>query len=282
MELLVSCLELAREAGQRLLASYGRVQAEVKADGSVITAADREVDRFLHREIHKLYPDHEVISEEAETVYTGRAPTWVIDPLDGTANFALGVGYWGCSIAVVTEGIPLVGVLVMPLLRLEFWAVRGGGAFLNGERLGGPARGVSERNSFLAICSRTWRYLGIPVRQKARLLGSAAYDLAAVAQGIAVGCSQVLSHIWDLAAGWLLLQESGRAVGPLLPGAPDPFPMIGGLDYGGRVFPLAAAADRRFLREIQSVTRIKPEARERFDQLAAAAWDTTACMGGRG
>lgn len=272
-DLLDFARELGREAGRQLQDWRGRAAVSIKGDGSVVTEADREVDRYLRQQIRARYPEHGILSEEAETVYEGRPLTWVIDPLDGTTNYALGICYWGCSIALVSNGVPVVGVLVMPELSpayagmlhgAEFWALRGAGAFLNGERLGGPPRGVSERNSFFAICSRTWRFLDLPLRYKGRLLGSAAYDLAAVAQGIAVGCTQVTSHIWDLAAGWLLLQESGRAVAPLFLGAPDPFPMVAGEDYAGKVFPLAAAADERILQQVRSRVRIKPEAQGRL------------------
>ncbi len=264
--------DLGREAGRQLLAWRGRAGASLKRDGTVVTDADRAVDGWLCEAIRQRFPDHGVLSEEADTVYAGRSLTWVIDPLDGTTNFALGIYYWGCSIAVVSDGEPIAGVLAMPELNSLFWASRGGGAFLDGEKLGGPARRVSEENSFVAFCSRSLRYLDLPMPQKGRLLGSAAYDLAAVAQGIAVGATQVSPHIWDLAAGWLLLQEAGRAVGPLLPGVPNPFPMVPGMDYEDRIFPLAAAADEEMLHKIQQVVKIRLERAERINAWAGAGW----------
>jgi len=271
-DLLSFARELGREAGRQLLDWRDRAVASVKADGSVVTEADHAVDRFLFQQIQARYPDHGVLSEEANTVYEGQPFTWVIDPLDGTANYALGVCYWGCSIAVLSGGVPLVGVLVVPNLDAEFWAVRGQGAFLNGKRLGGPPHGVSARNSFFALCSRSLRYLDLPMLHKGRLLGSAAYDLAAVAQGIAVGLAQVTPHIWDLAAGWLFLKEAGRMVGPLFASAPDPFPMLPGADYQDKVFPLLACADEQVFRQIQELIRIKPSAREQLDAWAATGW----------
>jgi myo-inositol-1(or 4)-monophosphatase len=264
--------DLGREAGRQLLAWRGRAGTSLKRDGTVVTDADRAVDGWLCEAIRQRFPDHGILSEEADTVYAGHPLTWVIDPLDGTTNFALGICYWGCSIAVVSHGQPIVGVLAMPEMNALFWASRGGGTFLDGEKLGGPARGVSEENSFLALCSRSVRYLDLPMPQKGRLLGSAAYDLAAVAQGIAVGVTQVAPHIWDLAAGWLLLQEAGRPVGPLLPGVPDPFPMVPGMDYEDRIFPLAAGADEAVLHRIQRVVRVRPERGERINVWAAAGW----------
>ncbi len=163
----------------------------------------------------------------------------------------------------------------MPELGELFWASRDGGAFRNGEKLGGPARGVSAENSFLALCSRTVRFLELSLPQKGRLLGSAAYDLAAVAQGIAVGATQVSPHIWDLAAGWVLLQEAGRSVGALLPGAPDPFPLVPGWDYDDRIFPLAAGVDADVLRSVQEAVRVKPGRADRVHGWSVAGWRMT-------
>jgi myo-inositol-1(or 4)-monophosphatase len=263
-ELLDFARELGRQAGQQLLSWRGRVDAAVKRDGSLITVADQSVDRFLNERITERYPDHAVLSEEGNTTFSGQHTTWVIDPLDGTNNFALGLAYWGCSIAVVQEGYPVVAVLVVPVLEMEFWAAKDSGAFLNGKRLKGPAPKFPDNNSMLAICSRTCRYLQVNMPQKIRLLGSAAYDLAAVAQGMAVGCFQVRSHIWDLAAGWLLLKEAGRSVGSMLPNVPEPFPMVPGTDYADRVFPLVAAVDESMFNKFKSRVSVKKEAQERL------------------
>lgn len=265
--------QIGKEASQKLLACRGRAGVDVKADGSLVTEADREADRLLRNRIGARFPDHGILTEESSTIYEGRPVTWVIDPLDGTTNFALGICYWGCSIAVLLDGTPVVGVLVMPELGLEFSALRDHGAYLNGAKLGGDVQSISERHSFVAVCSRTFRYLDLPIRQKARLLGSAAYDLAAVAHGGAVGCTQVLSHVWDLAASWLFLHEAGRAVGPLFPGAPSPFPLLPGVDYADRVFPLAAAVDQTTLKAIQDKAQIRPEAQSRFQDWSEAGWD---------
>jgi myo-inositol-1(or 4)-monophosphatase len=274
--------ELAREAGAQLADLYGRAAAAIKEDGSVITEADRAVDRQLQARIHERYPDHGILSEESDTVYEGRPVTWVIDPLDGTTNYALGICYWGCSIGIVVDGHPVIGVLTMPELGVEFWAREGAGAFVDGRRLGGPPRRVTQRNSFLAICSRSWRYFDIPVRHKGRLLGSAAYDLAAVAEGLAVGCVQAASHVWDIAAGWVLLQEAGRPTGPLFANAPDPFPMVAGTDYRDRIFPLVAAADKETLNEIRSRIRVQERFRERWNAWEAAGWDMETWRATRG
>jgi len=280
-EYLSFARELGHQAGQQLLDWRGRAAAQQKSDGSLVTEADQAVDRFLCEQIRSRYPDHGIISEEADTIFENRPLTWVIDPLDGTTNFALGLAHWGCSIALVADGFPALGVVAMPQLGVEYWTVRSQGAFFNGDRLGGPLRNINGRNSFVAICSRTWKHLELSLPFKGRLLGSAVYDLAAVAQGIAIACTQVTSHIWDVAAGWLLLQETGRTVGPLLPGAPKPFPMRPGADYEGLVFPLAAGSDQAVFQQVIDRVRIKPGSRDRFEALAAAGWDATVWRTGR-
>jgi myo-inositol-1(or 4)-monophosphatase len=271
-DLLNRARQWGREAGLQLLQWHGRAATEEKSDGSVVTEADRAVDAFISGQIRACFPDHAVLSEEGATTYDGQPFTWVIDPLDGTNNYALGVRYWGCSIGVLAAGVPVVGVLVMPGLEAEFWAVRGQGAFLNGVRLGDLPGVVSERNSFVALCSRSWRYLEVSLPQKPRILGSAAYDLAAVAQGIAVASIQIAPHIWDLAAGWLLVQEAGRWCGPLLPNAPDPFPLVAGDDYAGRFFPTAAAATQEMLNAVQNGVHVKLSATARLGRWAVAGW----------
>ena len=85
--------------------------------------------------------------------------------------------------------------------------------------------------------------------------------------------AQVFSHVWDATAGWILLKESGRAVGRLLPGTPLPFPMVPGTAYEGRVFPLAAGMDEAFLTQLQSAVRVTTSAQPRFDAWAAGGWD---------
>jgi myo-inositol-1(or 4)-monophosphatase len=280
-ELLQFARQLGHEAGERLAALYGRVVATTKDDGSALTAADCEVDALVHRRIRQRYPDHGILSEESDTVFEGRPITWVIDPLDGTTNYALGIRYWGCSIGLVVDGQPAAGVLVMPLLDAQFWALQGAGAFLNGQRLGGPPRGVTEANRSLALCSRSWRYFELALPFKGRILGSAAYDLAAVAEGVAVASIQAAPHIWDIAASWVLLREAGRPTAPLLAGAPDPFPLIPGADYQGRIYPLATAADQTTLDRITGAVRLKDSMEARWRAWAAAGWDLAAGRTGK-
>lgn len=264
---------LAEEAGQRLVAWFGKAESDVKRDGSVVTEADVDVDRFIQAALQAGFPQHGILSEESALVYQGAEFTWVIDPLDGTTNFANGLSHWGVSIALLHQGEPVLGVLDFPLLQQRFAAIRGGGAWLNGQRLHAPAAPPAELHSnlFFTTDSRAFRFLDVRSPLKARILGSAAFDLAAVAAGTAVACVETTPKAWDLAAAWLIVQEAGAVVGTLWPGLPI-FPLQAGQDYGGRIYPLLFAADTQIWQTLRTAIHVRPGAERFVQRLAGQGW----------
>jgi myo-inositol-1(or 4)-monophosphatase len=262
---------LADEAAQRLRRWFGKATANTKFDGSFVTEADLEVDRFIHHALAGAYPSHGLLSEESSLVYGGAEFTWVVDPLDGTNNFANGLPLWGCSIALLHHGQPLLAVLDFPPIGQRYSAVRGQGARWNGQPLHVSAPSEIHGNDFFVLDSRSFRLLDTAVRPKARLLGSAAYDLVAVSSGVAVACCELLPKIWDLAGAWLVLTEAGAAIAPLLSGV-SVFPMQVGMDYTERVFPLLAAASPAIWQEIRAGIRIKPSSRRLISRLQEQGW----------
>src|SRR5688500_14574926 len=93
---LSSAQRIAEGADQLLLQGFGKVTASQKADGTLVTATDHAVDEFITTQLASAYPDHAILSEERNTTYTPKAKfTWVIDPLDGSTNFARGLPIWG-------------------------------------------------------------------------------------------------------------------------------------------------------------------------------------------
>ncbi len=262
---------LADEAGQRLRRWFGKTTASTKFDGSFVTEADLEVDRFIQQALASAYPDHGLLSEESSLVYRGAEFTWVVDPLDGTNNFANGLPLWGCSIALLHQGHPLLAVLDFPPIGQRYSAVRGRGARWNGQPLHVQAPTEMHGNDFFILDSRSFRLLDYAVRSKARLLGSAAYDLVAVSSGVAVACCELLPKIWDLAGAWLVLTEAGATVAPLLNGV-SVFPMQTGMDYTERVFPLLAAASPAIWQAMQAGIRIKPTSQRLISRLQAQGW----------
>jgi len=176
-----------------------------KEDRTVLTEADLAADRFLTQAIQAAFPEDYILSEEMNTQapMTGQ-PVWVIDPLDGTTNFSLGVHYWGVSIARVVNGWPETAAVYFPVIDELYTAQRGAGSFLNGDRLKTTPFDPSLPNLFFC-CSRTYQHYRVKLRIKHRILGAAAYNFCAIASGRAKVGFEVTPKLWDIAAGGLLI-----------------------------------------------------------------------------
>lgn len=244
---------LLDDIGAELRRRFGSIrQAAVKGDGTLVTQADVDADNAIAEAIEQRYPDHDLVSEELDTVYEGAPWCWVIDPIDGTTNFARGVPVWGISIALTHEGWPVMGIVDMPMLQMRYHAVRGQGAWENGEPIQvtsaiDPASGaryrLSEpaplRNHLFAICSRTPHRFVLNVPLKLRLIGSAAYNFCLAASGVTLASLDSTPKVWDMAAGWLLVTEAGGVVVQL---EGDPmFPLVPGRDYRRIAYPQLSA-----------------------------------------
>jgi len=235
--------QLAVKTGELLMEYYQPrgINTSLKDDHSAITEADLGADRLISESIQERYPKDGLLSEEANTSYPeGKPAVWVVDPLDGTTNFSLGLHYWGVSIARLVNGEPDTAALFFPLLGELFTTQRGEGAFLNGDRLQAKAPDKNQPFAFFACCSRSHRRYDIKIRYKTRVLGSAAYGLATVGRGSAVLAFEVTPKIWDFADSWLVTREAGGAIGAL--DEDTVFPLTPGQDYAGKSFPILAAA----------------------------------------
>jgi len=242
---------LAHQVGELLHQFYSPqgTPTDFKADRSVVTEADLAADRMIAKHLKKNYPNDGLISEETHPAYlldheNFRNPPepiglWVVDPLDGTTNFSLGLHYWGVSIARLVNGWPDIAVLYFPLLDELYTAQKGAGAYLNGDPL--QVKPPQEsRISFFACCSRTFRRYDVSIQYKARILGCASYTFCTVARGIALLGFESTAKIWDFAGGWLLLQEAGGVMETL--DNTQPFPLVPHRDYSQINFPVIAAA----------------------------------------
>lgn len=218
-----TAIAAARAAGQVLKDRFARPH-EVTSKGlrDVVTEADLAAQQAIVTLIHRAFPGHQILTEEAEGAFgTDSAHRWFVDPLDGTTNYARGIPYFSVSIAAECEGQLRVGVVYEPLSDRLFYAALGEGAYLNGVRLH-----VSERSQMIdALLDLGWarsnvsrrRSLGAaealaPLIGTVRTMGSAALGLAA----IAAGWEDVYYHPelspWDMAAGVLLVREAGGEV----------------------------------------------------------------------
>jgi myo-inositol-1(or 4)-monophosphatase len=244
---LVFAVGLARQAGELLsrMHASGELAPRLKDDSSLVTQADIESDRLIAAAIRQSFPDDLLLSEELQPDYpSGQAGSaqavWVIDPLDGTTNFHLGLPFWGVSIARLVGGWPESAALYFPQLGELYSAQKGQGAWLNGQPLQ-VRRDQFRRLSFFACCSRTLKLYNVDIPYKTRILGSAAYTLCAVARNIAILGFETITKIWDIAGAWLVLQEAGAQVATL--DGQQPLPLRPGLDYARQSFSILAAAD---------------------------------------
>lgn len=259
---LAFATDLAQQAGAILLEHFHRreFQPTLKPDRSVVTDADTASDRFIAAALNQAFPEDRLLSEELNPRYSqteGEPPAsglWIIDPLDGTTNFAVGLHFWGVLLARLVNGIPDTSVMYFPLLNELYTAQRGQGAYFNHQPLKVRPPGELSPLSFFACCSRTHRRYEVGLRYKTRILGSTAYTLCAVARSLAIIGFEATPKIWDLAAPWLLVEEAGGAIRPY--GDTAPFPLNPSLDFPQQSFPVVAAATAELADE--AMRRITP------------------------
>lgn len=196
----------------------GRGQ-RLKGAGDHVTAADHESEDAIRAFLERETPETPVLGEESGGRVGERY--WLVDPLDGTTNFLLGLPAVGVSVALVAGGRPLVGAVAGPLLGLSFSAARGQGAWSEGRRLGVSDRPVGAAVVAVAFPFRRKdlfpRYRAVFDRvfaevEDVRRVGAASLDLAWVAAGVFDGFLELSLGAWDVAAGALLVEEAGGVV----------------------------------------------------------------------
>jgi myo-inositol-1(or 4)-monophosphatase len=243
---------LLDRVAERQRADFGHAVSDIKADGSLITACDRWSDNTLVQGLAELYPGEGVLSEEGDKRVPLTEAYWVVDPLDGTTNFAAGIPYWAISLARFEAGRPVLAVLDVPPLRQRIVAVRGQGAWRNGKSLCPPSL-QSHPAGCASLCSRSIGVLQkLPHQRfpgKIRLLGVASLNLVSVAMGQTVAALEATPKIWDLAAAWLVLTELHC---PLRWLQRSPEQLVPGSDQATADYPVLAA-DRE-----QTLARFMP------------------------
>ena len=214
---------LARQAGDILRAGYeGEHQVNYKGVIDIVTEVDHQSETFLLGEIQRLFPGHQIVSEEAGLLPGRDIDQWYVDPLDGTVNYAHGIPIFSVSIAYARAGVVNLGVVYDPMRDELFSAERGQGASCNGRRL--QVSQVMELGRSLLVTGfpyDAWstshnnlEYFGRFTRmtQGVRRLGSAALDLCYVGAGRFDGYWELSLKPWDMAAGSLIAAEAGARV----------------------------------------------------------------------
>jgi myo-inositol-1(or 4)-monophosphatase len=250
---LLFASQLARQAGKLLLSYFERPQKQtrLKFDHSIVTEADVTADQLIAQTIQEAFPGDSLLSEELQTTYREKAndAVWIIDPLDGTTNFSLGLYHWGVSIARVQDDQPDLAALYFPLLDEMYTARRGQGASLNGMPIHVRPPDPDLPAAFFACCGHTHKRYQVQVPYKPRILGSAAFSFCSVARGIALLGFEATPKIWDIAAAWLMVQEAGGVIECY--NQDEPFPLVSGMDYSLHNFPTLAAATEPLFQKAQ-------------------------------
>jgi myo-inositol-1(or 4)-monophosphatase len=215
--------EIAAEAGGLLRAAYGRVSAREKGPADLVTEADLASQNLIADRLSQSFPDHTLLAEEEGVDTDASAPwRWVVDPLDGTMNFAHGFPFWCVSIALEHLGRLVVGVVYNPLTHETYSASLGRGATLDGraihvsavERLDASLVAAALPTNFPADAPRQLAYLQrlSTGTHSIRRTGSSALNLAILATGGCEICYATHMYPWDAAAGVVLVREAGGVV----------------------------------------------------------------------
>ena len=236
-----------------LLAETGTVASRHKSDGTPVTDSDHETDERLASVIADAFPTHGVLSEERTTSVPDTEWCWVIDPIDGTSNFIAGLPWWCVSVALAHEGDIVLALVDAPALDARWTAVRGHGAQRNGRplRVREPVDWRDRRQRHVPLMlttgtARRARRAGI--RLNPRVMGSTALDLCTVAEGVAAGSLAMVPHVWDVAAGALLVAEAGGVTVTLQ--GESLLPLRAGDDHLDRSAVTASGPTTRWVHEV--------------------------------
>ncbi len=182
---------------------------------------DVDTQALLTRAILERHPGHAILGEEGGEGGGGAGMEWILDPIDGTVNLAYGIPHFCISLALRRDDTVLLGVIYDPVRDELFEGVRGGGAFLNGRPIHASKRadlkeaivslGFSKTGETVQKCLELYTHYAPRVR-KMRAMGSAALDMAYIAAGRYDAYIEQGIKIWDIAAGWVILEEAGGKV----------------------------------------------------------------------
>lgn len=210
-----------QSAEQELLPRFQQIEFELKADGSLVTEADLAMQRHLQAALAERWPEYALLGEESTAAEQQRllqeadSGLWVLDPLDGTSNYAAGLPFFAVSLALLVKGERVLGVVYDPMRRECFAAIKGQGAWLNEARLEKRPLQRTLRQCLAAVDFKRLppelasRLAAHPPYGSQRSLGSVALEWCWVAAGRFHVYLHGKQALWDYAAGSLILDEVG-------------------------------------------------------------------------
>lgn len=217
-------IKIAEEAAGVIREGFGKNnRIEFKTnETNLVTEIDKAAEKLITDFIIKEYPSHGILAEESGDMKTGKEYLWVIDPLDGTTNFAHGLPVFSVSIALRKNDTTIAGVVYDVINRIAYSAEKGGGAFANGEKISVSSNDILRRSVLASgfpynvnenpdnLLERFTEMTKLA--RGMRRLGSAALDLAYTARGVFDGYWEMNLNPWDICAGMLLVEEAGGRV----------------------------------------------------------------------
>jgi len=219
-------VKACRKSAKILIRDFGEIeklQVSVKGPGDFVTTSDKKVEKILIEELQKARPKYSILSEEIGQIKNDKEFRWIIDPIDGTANFLHGVPHFAISIGLEKNEEIICGIVFDPIKDEMFVAEKGNGSFLNNQRMrvssrsklkdcivftGGPRQNAKGKELSIEEYKNFSSIVQIPIRK----MGSAALDMAYVAAGRCDGFWQRNLNYWDYAAGIVLVKEAGGFV----------------------------------------------------------------------
>lgn len=234
-EFIKSSVEAVRRGGDLIISAWNKPRnIRFKGRIDLVTDTDVAVEEALKKSLGSILPGADFLAEEsAADTYLGHGPTWIIDPLDGTTNFAHKIPFVAVSVGLWTGSDVDLGIIYLPVLNEMFWAAKGRGAFCNGEKIEVSKTKILEPSLIatgfpytvlkdIDVIIKHMRNALVNTRG-VRRCGSAAVDLAYTAAGRFDAFYEVGLNPWDTAAGFCLVREAGGMVttfdkGPYKPG----------------------------------------------------------------
>ena len=219
-------VKACRKASKILIRDFGEIeklQVSVKGPGDFVTASDKKVEKIIIDELQKARPNYSILSEEIGKIDNDHSFKWIIDPIDGTANFLHGIPHFAISIGLEHNKEIICGIVFDPIKNEIFSAEKGNGSYLNNQRMrvsnrsklkdciiftGGPKHDTKNIELALEEYKKFSSKVFIPIRK----FGSSSLDMAYVAAGRCDGYWQRDLSYWDIAAGIILVKESGGFV----------------------------------------------------------------------
>jgi myo-inositol-1(or 4)-monophosphatase len=217
-------INIAKEAGEIVREGFGKaLNVEYKSnETNLVTQVDKASEKHIIDFIKKKYSNHNILAEESGETKTGSEYLWVVDPLDGTTNFAHGLPIFSVTIGIQKNGKTTMGVVYDVMQDIIYYAEEGNGAYANSEKIKVNTNDkISHSVLVTGFPYNIWdnpentleKFSALTRKARAvRRLGSAAIDLCYVAKGVFDGFWEVYLHPWDFCAGKLIVEEAGGIV----------------------------------------------------------------------